>query len=769
MDEIQEAEAFSKELDALLSGVAAATPSKDLEFAAKMSRLDLSAESGVRRSLKAGLLDGDTASLWSLPWAWLTAHPKSVGLAAAAACVAIVLVPLSERNASYPPTRASGGSGLIGSNGSGFKGVARGSGSGSGGALDKLKAHAAQAGADFNRSGSASSQLDGAANKDSKTPGESLEFLRQKEVGTTYDARDKWNEVISAGKLAASEAVKRSGLPVPKAALSGGGLRGLGAVSGGSGDSRQTEVLSNAKADTESKWNEAIQASRAASPAKAKRALRRASPKFGALQQRLAQPEYNTAAYTQIVENEYQKVVEHPLSTFSIDVDGASYANIRRFLSQNQLPPKDAVRLEEMINYFHYDYPEPEGSQPFSITTEQAACPWEPQHQLVRIGLKGKSVAKADLPPNNLVFLIDSSGSMMVPDRLPLLKQAFRLLVEQLRPQDRVAIVAYAGQAGLVLPSTPGDQKTRILDAIDALEAGGSTAGGAGIELAYQVAAESFMKKGNNRVILATDGDFNVGTTSDGELVRLIEQKRESGVFLTALGVGDDNYKDAKMKALADHGNGNYYYLDDLLEAKRVFVQQMGGTLLTIAKDVKLQIEFNPARVHAYRLIGYESRLLKAEDFNNDKKDAGELGAGHTVTALYEVIPDDGRAFVPDVDPLKYQKTSPRDVSPEDAASREILTVKFRYKEPTGQTSKLITQSLLDQDRSWSQASEDLRFAAAAAGFGMVLRDSQFKGDLTYAQVRAMAAGARGSDEGGYRAEMVRLVEKAELLDRGGR
>jgi Ca-activated chloride channel family protein len=469
-------------------------------------------------------------------------------------------------------------------------------------------------------------------------------------------------------------------------------------------------------------------------------------------------------AYAYNEENPFQKVADHPLSTFSIDVDAASYSNTRRILNESRMPPADAVRIEEFINYFHYEYPEPEGEHPFSITTEVAACPWNMKHKLVRVGIKGKSIAKKDLPPNNLVFLVDTSGSMMSADKLPLLKAGLKLLVEQLRKEDRISIVAYAGSAGLVLPPTSGAKKAEILDALDRLEAGGSTAGGAGIALAYQVARDNFLKKGNNRVILATDGDFNVGVTSDGELTRMIEEKREHGVFLTVLGFGTGNVQDSKMEALADKGNGNYAYIDDILEARKVLVKEMGATLLTIAKDVKIQVEFNPARVQAYKLVGYENRMLKAEDFNNDKKDAGELGSGATVTALYEVVPagvDD--AGTADVDALKYQK--PAAAAPEASASKELLTVKFRYKKPKEDVSRLIVRPLADEERAWSLASTDLKFAASAAGFGMLLRGSKTKGDLTYDKVAAMAREGQGKDEDGYRSEMVRLVAKAKLLD----
>ncbi|HAH07345.1 MAG TPA: hypothetical protein DCM05_12630 [Elusimicrobia bacterium] len=471
-------------------------------------------------------------------------------------------------------------------------------------------------------------------------------------------------------------------------------------------------------------------------------------------------PPADREGYSHMQENEFQKASDQPLSTFSIDVDAASYANSRRFLNAGRLPPPDAVRIEEFVNYFGYDYPEPQGEHPFSIITDAASCPWNPEHQLVRIAIKGKTIPKAELPPSNFVFLIDSSGSMQDENKLPLVQKALRLLVQELRPKDRVAIVTYAGSAGLVLDSTSGGEKADILAAIDRLQAGGSTAGAQGIQLAYQVAAANLLKKGNNRVILATDGDFNVGVTSDGELVRLIEKEREKGVFLTVLGVGEGNYQDAKMQQLADKGNGNYAYLDDILEAQKVLVSQLAGTLYAVAKDMKIQVEFNPARVQAYRLIGYEKRALKAQDFNDDKKDAGELGAGHTVTALYELVPPGLHEGLPDVDELKYQKTA---LSPA-AADRELLTVKVRYKDPDGTKSKLLARPLADGHRPWADAPQDLRFAAAAAGFGMLLRGSAFSGDLTYDKVSKMAQSSVGKDPGGTRGEFIRLVEKARLL-----
>ena len=472
---------------------------------------------------------------------------------------------------------------------------------------------------------------------------------------------------------------------------------------------------------------------------------------------------FNTEEYGRITENEFHEAVNNPLSTFSIDVDTASYSNVRRFINQGQLPPADAVRIEELINYFKYTYPEPDGDEPFSISAESAACPWEPDHKLVHIGLQGRRIPLANAPANNLVFLIDTSGSMDSPDKLPLLKSAFKLLTDQLREQDRVAIVVYAGSAGLVLPSTAGRDKKAILSAIDKLEAGGSTAGGAGIRLAYEVAKGSFNPSANNRVILATDGDFNVGVSSDGDLLRLIETERRSGVFLTVLGFGTGNLKDSKMELLADKGNGNYAYVDTIHEARKVFVSELGGTLNTIAKDVKVQVEFNPAKVQAYRLIGYENRLMRAEEFNDDKKDAGELGAGHSVTALYEIIPVGVRADLPAVDPLKYQS---RKVRPEGFKSDELLTVKLRYKAPKGDTSDLLARSVFDEDRDVASASENARFAASVAEFGMLLRDSKLKGRSSFENCLALARESRGDDPEGYRAEFISLVEKSAELQR---
>jgi Ca-activated chloride channel family protein len=471
--------------------------------------------------------------------------------------------------------------------------------------------------------------------------------------------------------------------------------------------------------------------------------------------------EMNREDYAALTDNPFKAVTQDPLSTFSIDVDTASYANLRRFLNQGQLPPKDAIRIEEMINYFSYTYPDAAGEHPFTVNTEISTAPWNQKHRLVRIGIQGKKVDVSKLPPSNLVFLLDVSGSMNNHDKLPLLKQALALLVNNLRVNDRVSIVVYAGAAGLVLPSTPGSDRGTILAALESLSAGGSTAGGAGIKLAYQVARQNFIKEGNNRVILATDGDFNVGVSSDGELVSLIEEERKSGVFLTVLGFGTGNYQDAKMEQLANKGNGNAAYIDSILEAQKVLVTQMGGTLLTIAKDVKLQLEFNPAKVKGYRLIGYENRILAAQDFNDDKKDAGELGAGHSVTALYEIVPAGSPEPLPGVDELKYQKV---EVAPAAQNSPELMTIKLRYKQPTGDVSQLIEHPLVDADVGFDSTSEDFRFATAVAEFGMLLRDSPYKGEASFDNLIARAKSAMGKDENGYRFDFVGLAQKAKLL-----
>jgi len=470
--------------------------------------------------------------------------------------------------------------------------------------------------------------------------------------------------------------------------------------------------------------------------------------------------DYNTEDYSPINENEFHSSKDQPLSTFSIDVDRAAYSNVRRFLNSGQLPPADAVRVEEMINYFDYQYKAPTGPDPVAIYTDMAVCPWDKEHQLVRIALKGKTVKTEDLPASNLTFLIDVSGSMEDPNKLPLVKHALKTLVQQLRPVDKVAIVVYAGAAGLVLPATSGSEKTAILDALDKLEAGGSTAGGEGILLAYKTAASNFIREGNNRVILATDGDFNVGASSDGELQRIIEQEREKGISLSVLGFGMGNYKDNKLELLADKGNGNYAYIDNFEEARRTFVTEFGGTLFTIAKDVKLQIEFNPKYVQAYRLVGYENRLLQNEDFNNDKKDAGDMGAGHTVTALYEIIPSGAKTnSVNWVDPLKYQQ---RETISNNG--QEVLTVKLRYKQPADSHSKLLSQVLSYRVQDIAQAPADFRMCAAVAAFGQLLRNSAHKGQASYDQVLALATNAKGDDPEGYRSEFIQLVKKAALL-----
>ncbi len=477
-----------------------------------------------------------------------------------------------------------------------------------------------------------------------------------------------------------------------------------------------------------------------------------------AAQPHVLPPEVNTEAYAYIAENDFRQAKDHPLSTFSIDVDAASYSNLRRFIREGRLPPTDAVRIEEMVNYFTYDYPDPEGDRPFSIPPEVGEAPWNPAHRLVHVGLQGKRLRADDRPASNLVFLLDVSGSMNAPDKLPLLKQAFRMLVGELTARDRVAIAVYAGAAGLVLPSTPGDQKDRILDALERLEAGGSTAGADGIHLAYQVARDHFIEGGNNRVLLATDGDFNVGVSSDAELVRLIEDKRRQGTFLTVLGFGTGNLKDARMEQIADKGNGHYAYIDGPLEARKVFVSELGATLFTIAKDVKIQVEFNPALVAAYRLIGYENRLLADEDFDDDAKDAGELGAGHTVTALYEIVPVGAptQTAVRGRGALKYQQN---DLSAAAYASGELMTVKLRYKAPDSDTSRLIEQPLTNPAPGRLAATDNFYFSAAVAAFGMILRESEHRGAATAEQVLALARDARGADPFGYRAEFIRLVE----------
>jgi Ca-activated chloride channel family protein len=471
--------------------------------------------------------------------------------------------------------------------------------------------------------------------------------------------------------------------------------------------------------------------------------------------------DFNTEAYSHVLENPFLLAQQNPLSTFSIDVDTASYSNMRRFLSGGSLPPKDSIRIEELVNYFPYDYEPPKDNVPFAAHMEIAGCPWNMEHRLARIAIKGKEIDRTKKPACNLVFLLDVSGSMSDENKLPLLKQAFTLLVKELGEKDRVAIVVYAGASGLALPSTSCVQKEVILASLERLNAGGSTNGGAGIQLAYNVAVENFIKDGVNRVILATDGDFNVGTTGQGDLVRMIEEKaRKSKVFLTVLGFGMGNYKDSTLQLLADKGNGNYGYIDTLAEAKKALVEQLTGTLITIAKDVKIQIEFNPAKVAAYRLVGYEKRMLRAEDFKDDTKDAGEIGAGHTITVFYELVPAGKKMDIPDVDPLKYQTAS----QPNASASDELLTLKLRYKDPDSDTSKPLEFPINDSGKRLSQASGEFKFAAAVSTFAMILRDSKYKGNASLDQVLEIAAEGKGNDKSGYRAEFIELVKKAKGL-----
>lgn len=475
---------------------------------------------------------------------------------------------------------------------------------------------------------------------------------------------------------------------------------------------------------------------------------------------------YNTEAYNRIVENPFLGVAQNPLSTFSIDVDTASYANLRRFLTRNTLPPPDAVRIEEMLNYFPYDYSPPQAKEtPFAAHIALTECPWKPEHRLARIAIKGWEIPPSERTVSNLVFLVDVSGSMGSENKLPLVQKSLRMLVQQLDERDRVAMAVYAGSSGLVLSPTPGNQKEKILAAIDRLESGGSTHGSAGIQLAYETAVSSFIRNGVNRVILCTDGDFNVGLTDQGQLTRLIEDKAKSGVFLSVLGFGMGNLKDNTMELLADKGNGNYAYIDTENEARKVLVDQMQGTLVTIAKDVKIQVEFNPAKVAAYRLIGYENRMLRAEDFNDDKKDAGEIGAGHAVTALYELVPAGQAGSEPGVDPLKYQQT-PATPAPVTAApaGNEVFTLKIRYKQPDGDVSSKLEFPTADDGASFAQADPDFKFAAAVAEFGMLLRHSQYAGNATFAGILELAETGRGSDPHGYRAEFINLVRTADRL-----
>lgn len=472
--------------------------------------------------------------------------------------------------------------------------------------------------------------------------------------------------------------------------------------------------------------------------------------------------EPNYEDYEAFIENVFESPRTSPLSTFSIDVDNASYTNIRRFINNGQKVPKDAVRIEEMVNFFKYQYPQPTDDHPFSINSEYSDCPWNSNNKLVRIGLQGKIIENENLPASNLVFLIDVSGSMSDKNKLPLLKQSLKVLVKQLQSDDKVAIVVYAGAAGLVLPPTSGDEKKTILNALDKLSAGGSTAGGEGIMLAYKIAEENFIKGGNNRVILATDGDFNVGASSDNDMQRLIEDKRKSGVFLTCLGYGMGNYKDSKMEVLANKGNGNYAYIDNIQEANRFLGKEFKGSMFAIAKDVKIQIEFNPSVVKAYRLIGYENRKLRPEDFKNDVIDAGELGSGHTVTALYEIVPVNTKCeFFEEIDDLKYTVT---DNTKAKNTSSELATIKFRYKKPEGEKSIEMISTIGNSEVALQNASDDFKFCTAVAWFGLNLRDSKLVKNKSLKDIKSLAKQGLANDSEGYKAEFIRLTESGNQL-----
>lgn len=468
---------------------------------------------------------------------------------------------------------------------------------------------------------------------------------------------------------------------------------------------------------------------------------------------------HNTESYDYIQENQFLGTGENPLSTFSIDVDNASYTNTRRYINNGSLPPKDAVRIEEFVNYFDYDYKKPTGKHPFSINKELATCPWNKEHYLLHVGLQGKRYDFQEIAPMNLVFLLDVSGSMSNANKLPLLKKAFKLMVDNLREKDHVSIVVYAGAAGVILPPTSGNEKDKIINSLNNLNAGGSTAGGEGLVLAYKLAEEHAKENGLNRIILATDGDFNVGPSSDAEMQRLIEEKRDKHIFMTVLGFGMGNYKDSKMEKIADNGDGNYFYIDTFEEAQKVLHTQLDGTLYTIAKDVKIQIEFNPTQVKGYRLIGYENRMLKKEDFNNDKKDAGELGAGHTVTAIYEIIPANSNEKINGkVDDLKYQ--TPKKITRKH--TDELATVKLRYKFPKENTSNLLQEIVITKLEN--KPSNNFNFSAAVAGYGMLLRESEFKGDLTFENVIELAKSSKGTDDNGYRSEFIQQIKSTSLL-----
>ena len=525
--------------------------------------------------------------------------------------------------------------------------------------------------------------------------------------------------------------------------------------------SQETQPVAKPEADVQAARSPAL-GSESAPPAAMKAARGYSSQSGNGLYQLRGNSEpYSTDSFGAKDENDFQRATDDPLSTFSIDVDTASYSIVRRMIREGQRPPVGAVRIEELVNYFPYAYPEPSDGRPFSVNAEIAAAPWAPAHRLVRIGLRAKSIEARERAPDNLVFLIDVSGSMQSPDKLQLLVQSMNLLVDQLERKDRVAIVVYAGSSGLVLPPTPGDRRGDIREALGRLSAGGSTNGGAGIELAYATARKSFLQGGNNRVILCTDGDFNVGVSNQSELVRRIEQHAKEGIFLSVLGFGLGNLKDDTMEKLADRGNGNYAYIDSLAEARKVLVEQAGGTLVTVAKDVKIQVEWNPAQVAAYRLIGYENRMLAAQDFNDDKKDAGEIGAGHTVTALYEVIPAGSGESLPSTDPLKYQ---PKPAAGAGSGSGELCTVKLRYKEPQGVESVKFDVAVVDAGAAFESASPDFQFAAGVAEFGMLLGHSKYAGSASLESVLAIAERNRGKDPFGYRGEFREVAAQARDL-----
>lgn len=481
---------------------------------------------------------------------------------------------------------------------------------------------------------------------------------------------------------------------------------------------------------------------------------------IGGESQGLQMPQ-NTSEYKKVAENDFRNVAANPLSTMSVDVDRAAYANVRRFIIEGNRPPVDAVRIEEMVNYFNYEYAQPGGTDPITISGELTECPWNEGHLLLRVGIQAIKPDTKDLPAGNFVFLIDVSGSMNSYDKLPLLLDGMRMLVEKMRPVDKVSIVTYAGAAGLVLPPTPGNKKEEILAALNRLSAGGSTAGGAGIMLAYKTAEEHFIKGGNNRVILATDGDFNVGVSNDNELEALITKKRETGVYLTCLGFGNDNYKDAKLEMLADKGNGNYHYIDNIKEAQKSLVEEFGGTMFTVAKDVKAQIEFNPAKVQGYRVLGYENRMLNTEDFKDDKKDAGDMGAGHTVTILYEIIPSGTAcADMRKVNKLKYAKTA---LTLTGTNTDELATIKFRYKKPDGNRSTEMEYVIKNTTTEWKEATDNTRFAASVALFGMLTRESKYAGDATYADAIAMAQQCDLNNDS--RTEFLSLVKAMKAIN----